>query len=230
MPPARFTVTTPEGIQHRHRGATAHGETIAITDGNGNTTTYSLRQRRSPDRDDASRKARSTSAPRTTYDRAGLKTETRRPPTAPSTRFDVRRRQSAGDAAPSIPTIPRLTPTASTSPPVYRYDGQGRMVLTVTDANGTATVTQYDRNGQVTSITVDPTSYVDTDGTPVTNPAGLNLVTAYTYDAAGHTLTVTEGRGHARGPHHRVPSTMPSAGGRHEIKDPVEQCHRLRGP
>ncbi len=62
----------------------------------------------------------------------------------------------------------------------YVYDGQGR-TLTVTDANGVITRSDYDAKGQLTSVTVDQT--------------GLNLRTDYAYDAAGHVLTVIEAAG-----------------------------------
>lgn len=64
----------------------------------------------------------------------------------------------------------------------YAYDGQGRRIK-LTDATNVVTTYAFDANGRLKSATVD-----DATG-------GLKLQTAYTYDAAGHTLTAVEGAG-----------------------------------
>jgi YD repeat-containing protein len=173
-----FTITTPESVvttttQNRH------GQTVTVTDGNLNTTTYTY--------DKNGNLTGSTVDPNgltltTThaYDRANRKLET--------TDANGNKTQFTYDAANRLLTKVADPGTGKLNLTIqYGYDGQGR-TLTVTEAPNTtdAHVTQYEYNakGQLTASIVDPTSI---------NPSGLNLRTEYTYDDAGHTLTVTEG-------------------------------------
>jgi YD repeat-containing protein len=76
----------------------------------------------------------------------------------------------------------------------YRYDPKGQRFQTI-DPNGTVTETDYDRDGRITAVVIDPT-VTDADTGAVIHQ-GLDLRTEYSFDAAGNTLTVTEGAGTA---------------------------------
>lgn len=161
------TVTTPEGIQAitvKNR----HGETVTITDGRENSTTY-------------------------TYDKNGNLTATTDPAGTRSAQYDgASRVTQTTDANGNVTTYTydaanrvltrTVDPTGLNLTTSYTYDAKGQ-TATMTDAEGTVTQTTYDNKGQVTAVAVDP--------------SGLNLRTTYTYDARGKTLTVTEGAGTA---------------------------------
>jgi YD repeat-containing protein len=193
----RLTVKTPEGISTTTE-TNRHGETVAVTDGNGHTTTYAYDKNGNlieVSRAEGELDLTTTS----TYDNAGLKTETRHA-NGTVTLFNY-------DAANRM-VLRTVDPTGLALTTSYSYDGQGR-VLTTTDANGTVTETQYDAKGQVTSVTVDP--------------SGLHLTTAYTHDEAGRTLTVTEGAGTLEA--HTTQYTYDALGRRTaEIEDPSDSA------
>ncbi|HYD78338.1 MAG TPA: LysM peptidoglycan-binding domain-containing protein [Paucimonas sp.] len=72
------------------------------------------------------------------------------------------------------------------------YDRAGRLITTL-DANGRATVLSYDAANRVLSRAIDPPSHTHpVTGEAVANPGGLNLVTSYSFDGQGRTVTVTD--------------------------------------
>ncbi|RZL02988.1 MAG: hypothetical protein EOP36_06545, partial [Rubrivivax sp.] len=190
-----MTVTTPENVSTVT--STNHlGQTVRVKDGLGTITTYSY------NRDGQllqTQVAPSTSAQRTTktdHDHAGRVLDT----------IDANGIKTVYtyDAANRV-----LSRTVDPNPTVadgkthlnlvtkYLYDAKGQAQWT-RDANGVWTRTDYDLKGQVKLIAVDPTNIPDASDPSkplVFNSNAANLQTAYTYDADGHTLTVTEGAG-----------------------------------
>jgi len=163
-------VTTPEGISittvHNR-----HGQTVSVRDGRGNTTHYVY---------DANGNLTTASdglgaLEARTYDHAGRQLTTSRG-TVTSFTYDAANRiltrtVDSGAGGLALQTL-------------YAYDGQGR-VTSVTDPKLAVTTTEYDRDGHVAAVTVDP------DGTARSR-------TEFTYDRAGHVITVTEGAGSSK--------------------------------
>ena len=166
----RITVTTPEGISV----ATVHtrnGQTQSVTDGRGNTTTYSYDK--SGNLLETSRALGGTTAVTTasSYDKTGLQlTSTDANGIVTSYSYDATNRLLTRT----------LDPTGLNLGTTYGYDAKGQTV-SVTDARGIVTTTTYDLAGRTTRQVVDPT--------------GLNLVTSYTHDTTGQVLTVTDPNG-----------------------------------
>ena len=171
------TIRTPEGIEARTI-TNRHGEAVEIIDGNGNRTRY--------DYDKNGNLLLVTDAQGNTtqsqYDNANLKIAT----------IDTRNivTEFQYDAANRL--ISRTIDPATASEPdrlniktEYRYDAKGNRIISI-DAKGIVTEIVYDNTGQVETVTVDPTTATYT---------GLNLVTRYSYDGLGNTLTVTKGDG-----------------------------------
>jgi YD repeat-containing protein len=79
----------------------------------------------------------------------------------------------------------------------YRHDGQGRVVQTATFADPDFRITSfdYDNDGRITRMTVDPKATIDGVGQPSFDSNALNIATTYTYDSEGRTVTMTEGAG-----------------------------------
>ena len=169
------TITTPEGVStttQRNR----LGDTVSVSDGRGNVATF-------------------------TYDKNGNLTNERKGGGNVTNYWydqanrlqmaynnDFRTTSYTYDAANRILTrtqdawgVPLTT--------TYTYDALGR-TATVIDPRGIVTRTEYDRKGQVKRVTVDPSDAAQ-------GYTGLNLVTDYTYDNVGHTLTVVVGSGTA---------------------------------
>jgi YD repeat-containing protein len=182
-----LTITTPEGIQTTTQ-TDPFGQTVAITDGNRQTTTYAY---------DKNGRLTSVTDPQNhrtqhVYDHAGLERlsiDANGHVTVFS--YDAANRLITHYVDPQTYTDANGQDINNTNgldlSTTYSYDGQGR-VLTQTDSNGVVTLTQYDNKGQVTSVTVDPSD--NTIGY-----TGLNLVTLYSYDSVGHTLSVTQAAG-----------------------------------
>ena len=177
------TITTPELIEITTI-TNRHGETVSITDGNGIVTEYAY------DNDgnlitvtEAKGTAEETITTTNTYDKAN-RTLTTEDANGTFTQFtyDAANRLLTRTVDPDDTSTSYVGLNLTTS---YRYDALGNTIHS-TDANGTATQTDYDKNGQVIAVTVDPY-----DAT--SNPDGLHLKTQYSYDAQGQTLSVTEG-------------------------------------
>ena len=177
------TITTPELIETT-TVTNRHGETVSITDGNGVITEYSYDNNGNLlTVTEAKGTAEETITSTNTYDKAN-RTLTTEDANGTITQFTY-------DAANRLLTRTVDPYEASTNPEglnlttSYRYDAVSNTIASI-DANGTVTQTDYDNNGQVTAVIVDP--YHATD-----NPDGLHLKTQYTYDGQGQTLSVTEG-------------------------------------
>ncbi|MDP9933519.1 LysM peptidoglycan-binding domain-containing protein [Variovorax paradoxus] len=164
-------MTTPEGVTMT-TVRTRQGQTQSVTDGRGNTTSYSydksgnLLQASTP-------LGAATVTTGSTYDKTGL-VLTHTDANGVVTNY-------AYDAANRLLTR-ALDPTGLNLVTSYGYDAKGQTV-SVTDARGVVTATQYDLNGQAVRQAIDP--------------AGLNLVTTYAYDTTGQVLRVTTPNGSA---------------------------------
>ena len=177
------TITTPELIETTTL-SNRHGETVSITDGNGIVTAYAYDNNGNLITvTEAKGTAEETITSTNTYDNANrtLTTENANG-TVTQFSYDAANRLMTRTVDPQDPIT---NPEGLNLTTQYRYDALGNTIQSI-DVNGTVTQTEYDNNGQVTAMIVDPY-----DAT--TNPDGLHLKTTYTYDAQGQTLSVTEG-------------------------------------
>jgi len=164
-----MTVSTPEGVsvstEHNR-----HGQALNVTAA-GNTTTYSynLNGQLTGTSDELG------SLEGRTYDRSGRQlTQVDGRGTTTTFTYDPAARVLTRTVDSGVGGLALVTS--------YEYDSAGR-VVSVTDPNGVVTATQYDRDGRVEKVIVDPT--------------GLNLQTTYGYDRTGNVITMTEGYGSA---------------------------------
>jgi YD repeat-containing protein len=175
----KLTVTSPEGISVS-TVHTRHGQTDTVTDGRNQTTRYEY---------DRNGKLVGTVTPLTStsqsFDRAGRLLET-----TDARGNKVAYTYDAANRVLSVTTDPGNLHLTTR----YRYDAKGQAVWSQ-DQNGVWTQTEYDLDGQVKAVTVDPKRGPDWAAGPDDNPGGLALRTAYTYDARGHQLTVTSPSG-----------------------------------
>ncbi len=158
-------VTTPEGITVVTR-RTRQGQTLSVTDGNHNTTTYDY---------DKNGNLSATNAPLShssqTYDRASRLVET-----VDANGHAV---HITYDAANRV--ISRaVDPNGLNLVTHYSYGAKGEQ-LSVTDPLGNVTTFSYNLKGELETQTVDPT--------------GLNLVTRFEYDGRGKTVKMTDAVG-----------------------------------
>lgn len=164
-----FTLTSPEGVVI----ATSHnreGQTVAVTDAAGHATTY---------RYDGAGQLRETidaNGARQTrdYDAAGHLYET----TDASGRVIRYAYDAVGRALSQT-----IDPDGAALVTHYVYDGAGRQ-LSMTDPAGVVTTYSYDGDGNLLAEVQD-----------AGDSTHLNLLTRYTWDAQGHKLSVTYGRG-----------------------------------
>ncbi|MCB5189119.1 hypothetical protein LG198_00020, partial [Methylobacillus arboreus] len=176
-----MVMTTAEGIQVTTT-TNGFGETVSIQDGRGNTTTYAY---------NADGQLIRTTTPDNAvslidYDKAGrvwITTDARGVETVyrydEANRLLSRRVETDGD---SFTTL-------------YYYDAQGRKAWE-RDANNIWTRTDYDAQGQIIAIVVDPLVVAtNATGGTAANPTGLNLQTTFTYNALGQQVRVTQGAG-----------------------------------
>ncbi|HOY69474.1 MAG TPA: hypothetical protein PLZ85_01275, partial [Methylotenera sp.] len=188
-----MTMTTAEGISVTSE-KNRFGETVKVTDGRSNVTTYTYNadgQLKQTIEDQGSGKLNLTQS--NAYDQAGrLMTVTDARGTQTTFAYDAANRTLSKT----------VDPTGLNLKTEYRHDALGRQTW-IKDAKGIWTRTDYDAKGQVTSMVVDPTNIpgtADANGLfgTVANPAGalsLNITTNFTYDARGKRLTVVEGAG-----------------------------------
>ncbi|MBI3230116.1 MAG: RHS repeat protein, partial [Burkholderiales bacterium] len=161
-----FTMTSSEGVVHttiKNR----HGETVSISDSDGNLTSYAY---------DKNGKLKSVTdrlgvQSSNTYDNAGL-TKTTVDANGKVTRFDY-------DAANRVATK-TFDPDGLNLITSYTYNAQGQ-VLTVTDPKNIVNVTEYYKSGLVKSIVQDRD--------------GLKLTTSYEYDSRGNMSSKTDALG-----------------------------------
>ncbi len=165
-----LTVTTPEGIvltTVRNR----HGDTLSVA-ANGNTTsyTYDLNGRQTGASDNLG------SLESRAYDRAGRQIEARDARGIITTFvYDAANRvltRTVDSAAGGLALV--------TS---FAHDAQNRW-LTVTEPGSRVTRTEYDRDGRVAAVVLDP--------------SGVARRTEYQYDAANHNTLVIEAAGTAK--------------------------------
>jgi YD repeat-containing protein len=164
----RVIVTTPEGVSIATE-SNRYGETLRVTAGN-NTTDYQydLNGRLIKVSDNLSDSL--TPLETRTYDRAGRQL----------TGTDAHGALTTFAYDASSRTISRLVTNALDSTSLLtsiNYDTTSR-VMTVTEPGNRVTRTEYDLDGRVSKVAVDP--------------SGLNLATAYTYDGLNNTLNVIE--------------------------------------
>ncbi|EUJ10302.1 Rhs family protein [Methylophilaceae bacterium 11] len=191
----RMTMTTGEGIQvvtEKNR----FGETVKVTDGRANVTTYTYNadgQLKTTTTATGTVAIPTTSTTTTNYDAAGKVI----------TSVDARGTQTTFTYDAANRVLSRtVDPTGLNLKTEYRYDALSRQAW-VKDAKGIWTRTDYDNKGQVTAIVVDPTAIptaADANGIftgTTANATGLNITTNFTYDARGKRLTVVEGAGTA---------------------------------
>ncbi|MBI2308441.1 MAG: LysM peptidoglycan-binding domain-containing protein [Rhodocyclales bacterium] len=157
-----------------------HGETVSVSDGIGGTTSYTY------DRDGRLLTVANVAGTAfNEYDAAG---------------YLVRSVDAGGGATIYVydavgRVLNRIQDPAGLSLNTrYRYDAFGQ-VAWEQSPGGTWSRTDYDAKGQLVAVTLDPSSIPDPAGNLVSNPNGLNLVTAYSYDARGKKVTVTTGAG-----------------------------------
>lgn len=177
-----LTVLSPEGVSII-TSRTRTGEILQITDSKGSIKyTYTK-----DGKVDTVTDAKSVKITDNDYDNSGRLYESR-DANGIVTRYSY-------DAANRVTTRvvdPTGTGTGLNIRTTYTFDGQGRQIL-VTEGAGTSEATttkyKYDRKGQIAQILVDP----KTINTANDNPNGLDLVTTFTYDGLGQTLTVAKG-------------------------------------
>jgi len=179
----KLTITSPEGISV----STVHtrfGQTDTVTDGKTQTTSYHY---------DHDGNLRDTTTPLTSssqiFDRAGRLTQT-----TDARGNKVSYTYDAANRVLSVTADPGVDPSHLNQTTQYRYDAKGQAVW-AQDPNHVWTYTEYDLNGQVKAVTVDPKRSPDWVSGPDDNATGLALRTAYTYDELGHQLTVTAPNG-----------------------------------
>ncbi len=176
------TMTTSEGITtttHSNR----HGETTQVDDGNGNVTQYTYDKNGNLNTVTEDVNGQAIVSANNTYDQSNrvIQTEDANGNLV-ITEYDAANRVIKQ----IIDPITTANPNGLAIKTEMWYDGQGRVAV-VKDARNVETHTAYDKRGQVNTITVDPIT--------ASNPNGLNIITAYTYDGRGKTLTVTEAQG-----------------------------------
>jgi YD repeat-containing protein len=163
----RMTVLTPEGVTLSTE-FNVHGDTVRVINAT-NTTVYQY---------DANGALKNVSDSLGTlesrnYDSLGrAQTSTDARGTVTTFAYDASNRVLSRIVTNSTDGLSRTTS--------YAYDSQSRIV-DVTEPGSRLTRTQYDLEGRVSKVTVDP--------------SGLDLVTNYTYDAQDHQVLVTAGVG-----------------------------------
>ncbi|RZL01571.1 MAG: hypothetical protein EOP36_11020 [Rubrivivax sp.] len=189
------TITTPEGIITTTT-RNQDGLVTAVTDGRSTTTLYNYNHDGQLTSTSVTGSGAFTpiSSSSVAYDQAGRVFETK------DARGTITR--TTYDAASRV--LKRVVDPDGTGLKItseYRYDAKGQAVW-ARDANGVWTKSEFNLKGELTATVVDPLnipnaagSTADFDTNLVANASGLNLRTEYTYDAQGHTLTVTEGAG-----------------------------------
>lgn len=193
-----MTMTTAEGVS-MITTKNRFGETVQITDGRNNVTTYTYNtdgQLKSTTTPTGTVATPTTSTNTTTYDAAGHVTTTTDARGINTTfSYDAANRVLSRTVDPTS-----LNPTGLNLITQYSYDALGRQTW-VKDAKGVWTRTDYDAKGQVTSMVVDPSTIPVIDAvtglvtTTTANATGLNITTNFTYDARGKRLTVVEAAG-----------------------------------
>ncbi|EUJ10338.1 Rhs family protein [Methylophilaceae bacterium 11] len=184
----RMTMTTGEGVQvitEKNR----FGETVKVTDGRSNITTYTYNadgQLKTTTTATGTVATPTTSTTSTLYDEAGRVYQTISPSGLITTlTYDAANRVLRHRTQDSTDDLDYSR--------YFKYDALGRQTW-ARDAAGIWTRTDYDNKGQVTSIVIDPLLTPDGSGNPtVVNASGLNITTNFTYDARGKRLTVVEG-------------------------------------
>ncbi len=190
-----MTMTTGEGVSvvtTRNR----FGETVTVTDGRLNNTTYTYNadgQLKTTTTATGTAASPTSSITTINYDYAGKALNT----------VDARLTQTSFTYDAANRVLSRsVDPAGLNLTTQYRYDALGRQIW-VKDAKNVWTQTVYDNKGQVTDIVVDPTTIPVTDAagnitSTAANATGLNITTKFTYDARGKRLTVVEGFGSAQ--------------------------------